>query len=272
MNKLCGVYVLEFKGTRSIYIGSSVDIARRGGSHLKNLRDGSHPNPLLQNTFNKYGGFTLKVLEECSEEEVRCVEQIYLDLVDWSIALNLAPDARGFAPGKLNPMYGKKGELSPRFGIEHTKEVKERISDAQRGEKNPMYGRTHSEEAREKMSECNKGERHYNYGKTIPKETRERISKEMKRVRYCSVHPRAKPLTLYGVEYPSRKEAMSDLGLSKYLLRKLLTGLELTLKPHITRTADCDGSIPSSHPNNAHIAQSVERSKKGYLESEGEHS
>jgi group I intron endonuclease len=68
--------------------------------------------------------------------------------------------------GEKNPMYGKTGEKNPMYGKTHTKEHKEKMSEAHFGEKNPMYGKTHTKETKEKMSEAKTGEKHPNYGKT----------------------------------------------------------------------------------------------------------
>ena len=57
-----------------------------------------------------------------------------------------------------HPMYNVRryGEDNPFYGKQHTKETKEKISEAHKGlhsgEKNPMYGKNHTIETREKMS------------------------------------------------------------------------------------------------------------------------
>ena len=54
--------------------------------------------------------------------------------------------------GENNPLYGKRGKESPRFGCKHTPETKEKISKANSGENNPMYGKKHTPEVKVKMS------------------------------------------------------------------------------------------------------------------------
>jgi len=79
--------------------------------------------------------------------------------------------------GENNPLYGKRGKDSPRYGKKHTQETKDKIRKSLQGnviseetrikiseknklnrlgEKNPFYGRKHSEETRQKMKEAAK--------------------------------------------------------------------------------------------------------------------
>lgn len=43
--------------------------------------------------------------------------------------------------GKLNPMYGKSGELHPAYGYKHSNEMIQHLSRSKQGNKNPMYGK-----------------------------------------------------------------------------------------------------------------------------------
>lgn len=52
---LAGVYALEFKEARAIYIGSTHNLFSRTRDHLSALRAKQHKNSKLQNTFNSYG-------------------------------------------------------------------------------------------------------------------------------------------------------------------------------------------------------------------------
>jgi len=79
--------------------------------------------------------------------------------------------------GENNPLYGKIGKDSPRYGKKHTQETKDKIRKSlqgnvisekcrqvaseknkvnQLGEKNSFYGRKHTEESRRKMREAAK--------------------------------------------------------------------------------------------------------------------
>lgn len=43
--------------------------------------------------------------------------------------------------GSKNPMFGKKGELCPSFGLVRSEETKEKHSTSKMGDKNPQYGK-----------------------------------------------------------------------------------------------------------------------------------
>lgn len=65
-------------------------------------------------------------------------------------------------------MYGKAGELTPRYGV--------------CGEKHPFYGKHHTEEAKQKISEAERGEKNHNYCKKFSEETRRKISENNARI------------------------------------------------------------------------------------------
>ena len=67
---------------------------------------------------------------------------------------------KGLRIGENNPMYGKKGILSPSYGKKQSEEQRRKNSESKKGrfekEKNPFYGKKHTDEDRKKMSEIQK--------------------------------------------------------------------------------------------------------------------
>ena len=58
------------------------------------------------------------------------------------------------------------------FGLVHSEESRQKMSEAQKGDKNPSFGKTHSKETRQKMSEVHrnkKGIKGYHYNKSTNK-------------------------------------------------------------------------------------------------------
>lgn len=45
------------------YVGQTTSMAYRLGSHLRNLKGGKHPNPVMQSAYDQYGEATFDVLE-----------------------------------------------------------------------------------------------------------------------------------------------------------------------------------------------------------------
>lgn len=102
--------------------------------------------------------------------------------------------------GEKNPMYGKKGEDHPAYGRKHTKEAKQRMSEALKGRmiseehkrkiSGTLKGKPLSEETKRKLSEASKGkaksEEHRRNisegqkGKILSEETKRKISESNK--------------------------------------------------------------------------------------------
>ena len=61
--------------------------------------------------------------------------------------------------GDKNPMYGKKGILSPFYGKHHTKENRQKFRLAMIGDKNPMYGKHLSQKNIEMLRKINTGKK-----------------------------------------------------------------------------------------------------------------
>ena len=95
----CGVYCIRCKVNNKAYIGSSVDIKRRWGSHKAELRAGSHYNKQLQEDYNKYGAdsFLYTILINCKPQMLLKYENMYILLFntrDKSLGYNIANAAR----------------------------------------------------------------------------------------------------------------------------------------------------------------------------------
>jgi G:T-mismatch repair DNA endonuclease (very short patch repair protein) len=67
------------------------------------------------------------------------------------------PEAIDSFKGKNNPMFGKKGILSPMFGKHLSEEARLKLSHSKKGmyqgTKNPFFGKHHSENTKRKLSE-----------------------------------------------------------------------------------------------------------------------
>lgn len=73
-------------------MGSSIDIERRWGEHLRCLRGKRHTNAKLQNSYNKYGEseFEHRIVFECFPEEMIPLEQ---EEINKKSELNISPVA-----------------------------------------------------------------------------------------------------------------------------------------------------------------------------------
>lgn len=198
-----GIYCIENLITNKKYIGQSKNITNRWSRHRVELRKGTHFNPYLQNSWNKYGekSFKFYILEIVSSPNDLNNKEIF-----WIKKLDtIIPSGMNFNSGGLyvSPSEETREKISktlkrddnPRRGIPRTKKEKENISNATKGKnkgKMPWNkGIPFSSETRKKISKTNKsknisppkkfwfvaGNKPWNKGLSPSKETREKISK-----------------------------------------------------------------------------------------------
>lgn len=167
-----GIYCIENTVSNKKYIGQSVNIEDRWRRHITELRNGKHHNSHLQNTWNKYGenSFKFYILEYCDIDELDEKERYYIKLyntMDRDYGYNL--QSGGQATNHHSDESKKKISESNKKAYQNEELRKLRSKDALRqwsnpeikekiiGVNNSMYGKHHSKESREKMSDAKKG-------------------------------------------------------------------------------------------------------------------
>jgi group I intron endonuclease len=172
-----GIYSITNILTGKVYYGSSNDVSKRWNSHRSKLGKGNHPNPHLQNAWNKYGAdaFRFSIEEEIAIEQLQLIEQCYLDwckiVPGWSY--NIGYDAecatRGLKFGPPSNEHRRKigmansGERNVNFGKKLSVETRRKMSDGQRGKSKPPR----TDEHRKHLSEALKGEKHPGYDHSL---------------------------------------------------------------------------------------------------------
>jgi group I intron endonuclease len=136
-----GIYNIKNKKSGKFYLGSSINIERRFGRHMNDLRKNKHDNVYLQRAWNKYGekSFEFLINRECSSIDLLNEEQKDLDMwVGNPDCYNLSKIAgQPIAPGQVR-----------------SEEVKRKISLAQKGK--PRW----SDEEKQQMSVNRQGRKH----------------------------------------------------------------------------------------------------------------
>lgn len=130
-----GIYAIKNKIDGKLYIGQTVNFARRFSHHRWSLRSGKHSSPKLQNAWNKYGesAFEFLILLESPVTELTLLEQQCFDSL--KPVYNIAPAAGSNAGHRYPPEFGQKisamlrGKKKPPRTPEHT----EKIALARRG-------------------------------------------------------------------------------------------------------------------------------------------
>lgn len=160
-----GVYQWRNTVTDKVYVGSSINVLKRGYIHQWALRQNKHPNQKLQRAWNKYGehSFEFSVLESCTHDQLLRREQYWLDHKYAAVnGYNMAPIAGNTAGRKFSAtskmLIGQKsrernqGVKHPMFGRKHSVEMRQRMSEVRRGVAQPkLQGRVFSAETKAKL-------------------------------------------------------------------------------------------------------------------------
>jgi group I intron endonuclease len=174
---ISGVYAIVNRVNSKQYIGSSCNIQDRWNRHIKLLNRGKHHSMHLQNAWNKYGvdNFSFVILCTCSDDELICREQEYLD--SCKPEYNVSPTAGRTAGIIRTTEYIAKQKIAQK-GKVLSEETRRKISEGMKGKRNSLgikrvqspstiekikkalLGHFVSVETREKISSKNKGYKH----------------------------------------------------------------------------------------------------------------
>lgn len=163
--KYSGIYIIKNIQNGYIYLGSTKNLRNRIYQHQFTLKKQKHRNIKLQNAYNKYGksSFIVIVLACVLDlSKLIEVEQYFLDtekpyingynicsIAQSTLGLKLSLEA------KAKISKATKGDKNPFYGMKHSKEVKQHLSNLSKnrycGENNPFYNKKHTVLTREKM-------------------------------------------------------------------------------------------------------------------------
>lgn len=126
--------IYQIRIDKYFYYGSTSSFDSRKRKHLRLLELGAHPNPKMQNAYNKYQEFEMFVVEEVEVGSLLEVEQVYInDNFEIESNLNISRYA-------ASPMKGRR----------HSKATKEKISES-------LHGKPLGSDRKEKISNKLKG-------------------------------------------------------------------------------------------------------------------
>ena len=109
---LPGIYLIIFKDTEYVYIGSSYNVYDRLAGHLRTLLNNKHDNVFLQRTYLKYGKDKIRFipLEYCEKDDTILQQKEvywYNYLINKYKLINLVDPVRNTLP--LEHRQGKRG-------------------------------------------------------------------------------------------------------------------------------------------------------------------
>lgn len=195
-----GVYQILNLNNGKRYIGSSVNLEKRGREHFSALQMGCHCSSHLQNAWNKYGknNFEFSILRICPKQKLIVNEQEFLDfynsfdprngyntrsIADSNFGIKRSDICRRrLSESHKNKSLSQDHKYSISKGVKetiqkrggpwnkgqsHDEKTKRKIGDASKGRKL-------SKETKQKMSEAKKGKRH-------SEETKQKMSEAVNR-------------------------------------------------------------------------------------------
>lgn len=122
-----GIYKLFNRQSGKCYVGQASNLRSRLSTHLRHLKNGTHPQPILRKAFAKYGLHTwdFQVIDECSRE-VLTEREIFHALQHQALkhGYNCAPIRSGVEPSLAFSAIARKV----------AREYHDSITDLQRSE------------------------------------------------------------------------------------------------------------------------------------------
>lgn len=100
------VYAIQHIATGRIYVGSSANLEQRLRDHMNALKSGKHPNKMMQEDYDNYGGdYEFFVLEKITEFVDRSKEY------DWMEKLNTGNPEVGY--NSRDPYFTRQPQWIP---------------------------------------------------------------------------------------------------------------------------------------------------------------
>jgi len=160
-SRVAGVYEIRNTVNNKVYVGSSVNLARRLYAHRRHLENNSHASAHLQAAWDKYGGdaFRFTRLLECSKDDVLFYEQLIMD---------------GYKANQREFGYNKRVVSESCAGMRLSDQHKAKIAaSVPRGSDHQYFGKRLSDKAYLKAAEQKRG-------KPMPDSQRAKISLALK--------------------------------------------------------------------------------------------
>jgi group I intron endonuclease len=294
---MTGIYIITNEINSKVYIGKANNIDTRWNTHYKKLinqkyidNNGNYTH--LQKAWNKDGeeNFTFDVLEECTLEQLNEKEKYwiaYYESDNPKYGYNKTKGGDGGSPnkevrkriseshkgkkllettkhklsllnkGENNAMYGKKGKLSPSYGLKRSNETKEKLSNSLKGHvvneetkqkmrdnigdrtgiNNPFFNKQHSEETKQKISNKNKGRKlsekqkqiliQINTGRVHTIESKQKMREARYKLTDIQVIEILKELNLFNGSKKELSKFMKKLGLKYNVSDKTINRIRL---------------------------------------------
>jgi len=166
-----GIYSIIHKNSGKIYIGSSKNIQRRLRAHKCDLKNNTHPNPILQNYYNKYSldsfEFNTMMIVENEDDLIIMENKVLAEFMEDPIIFDTTKVFNTQWAGRtgcVNPEQYKKGiehhlygKPSPKKGVLIPNHIRKNMSEGQKGKKVWNKGVPMSESTKQLQSKQKNG-------------------------------------------------------------------------------------------------------------------
>lgn len=177
-----GVYQIRNTETGKLYIGSSVNVARRLYMHRRMLVAGTHHSIALQRAWDKHGAeaFDFSLLKEVPEGDLLAAEQACIDAAQsfGDGGYNMCPVA-GTRAGSKQPLTVAAKLSAERKGVPKSPEHRAKIAAAMSGRRKTVEHRAKLAEASRRVMTDPERREHLariQTGRTMPREAVERMA------------------------------------------------------------------------------------------------
>jgi len=169
INHIEGIYGIQCKKTKKIYIGQSKSISRRITVHKHKLKYDKHFNEDLQKDYNLYGidNFEFLILEKCTCNQKDSKERYWVNFFDELIYNRYSGGLKDFEScdktkkkiSEYNKEVMKNPDRRKKCGRVVTEEQKIKHSEIMKGSIPWNKGVPCLEETKKKLSSINKGKK-----------------------------------------------------------------------------------------------------------------
>lgn len=150
MDNCSGIYRIDCNG-ECLYIGQSINLRERKGSHLRKLRNNKHYNIYLQRMYNKYSDkFVFSKIEECKPEKLteremfwiaemkpKCNMQIPSDSTYFTVTEKVRQKMSVISKSRMTPEMKKKISIKTKEAMQR-KDVRDNFIRGQNNKKNKI--------------------------------------------------------------------------------------------------------------------------------------
>jgi group I intron endonuclease len=207
-----GIYIIQNKKNKKLYVGSAVDVEKRWHNHKSDLRNNKHHSPRLQHSWNKHGeeNFEFLLIEPVKDLfHLVAIEQTFIDYYkcyESHKGYNICSTA-GSQLGMKRSEESKRKMSEKRKDFIKKNGLSKQQKDAWKKAVEARNGIKHTEEAKKKMSKAKFGR---GKGYSLNKNTNKYLAQ-------ITIYGKTKTIGYYNTEEEARAAYIKEVAYIKEL-------------------------------------------------------